>query len=67
MEKNKFNLHLNFHPFPVLHTRRLLLRPVGIKDAQRLYALRSSPLVLKYIQKKTFAKYKRSPGNDKND
>lgn len=52
MEKNKFNLHLNFHPFPVLHTRRLLLRPIGIKDAQRLYALRSSPLVLKYIQKK---------------
>ena len=52
MEKNKFNLHLNFHPFPVLHTRRLLLRPVGIKDAQRWYALRSSPLVLKNIQKK---------------
>ncbi|MBK8711512.1 MAG: GNAT family N-acetyltransferase [Niastella sp.] len=52
MEKNKFNLHLNFHPFPVLHTKRLILRPIGMMDAESLFALRSSPVVLKYIQKK---------------
>lgn len=35
-------------PTPVLHTRRLLLRPFDDRDAEAIYALQSNPRVLRY-------------------
>ncbi len=40
---------LNFKPFPVLKTERLILRCLDVSDDQRLFTLRSNKTVNKYI------------------
>lgn len=42
-------LEVNFLPFPILKTERLLLRQVTAKDADTILALRSNDEVMKYI------------------
>ena len=42
-------LDINFLPFPVLKTERLLLRQVNTSDADTILALRSNDEVMKYI------------------
>ena len=42
-------LALNFNPFPVLETERLILRRINENDAADLFKLRSSPEIMKYI------------------
>lgn len=42
-------LFFNFHPFPVLETRRLLLRSITPQDGAQVYALRSHPETMRYI------------------
>lgn len=49
---------LNFTPFPVLETNRLLLRQVTLQDAPEIYFLRSNPDVLKYLDREPFASEK---------
>ena len=44
-------LALNFFPFPVLATQRLVLKQITIKDAAALYELRSSEQVMQFIDK----------------
>jgi len=40
---------MNFQPFPILETKRLLLRHIDIKDAQDLFSIRSDAQVMRYI------------------
>ncbi len=42
-------LELNFHPFPELHTKRLLLRKFTYDDQEPIFELRSDRSVMKYI------------------
>lgn len=42
-------LTLNFSPFPVLETERLLIRRITNDDANQIIALRSNPETMKYI------------------
>ena len=42
-------LELNFSPFPVLSTQRLLLRAMAPSDAKALFVLRSDPRVMQHI------------------
>lgn len=42
-------LEVNFLPFPVLKTERLLLRQVTVNDADAILSLRSNDEVMKYI------------------
>ncbi|HEU4789906.1 MAG TPA: GNAT family N-acetyltransferase [Flavobacterium sp.] len=42
-------LEINFLPFPILKTQRLLLRQVGANDANDILSLRSNDEVMKYI------------------
>ena len=42
-------MHINLHPFPVLATKRLVLRALNIDDRDALLALRSDERVNKYI------------------
>jgi len=44
-------LKLNFEPFPVIATSRLLLREVTVADASPLFFLRTDAAVLKYLDK----------------
>ena len=44
-------LALNFSPFPVLATERLILRQLEITDCKALFALRSDDSVNKYIDR----------------
>jgi ribosomal-protein-alanine N-acetyltransferase len=44
-------LTVNLQPFPVLSTGRLILRRVDKKDAPEVFAMRSSPEVMKYIDR----------------
>lgn len=44
-------LQLNFTPFPILETERLLLRKITIDDAEDLFYLRSHDEVMKYIDR----------------
>lgn len=44
-------LHLNFQPFPVLETKRLLLRQTVMSDAVALQKLRSNPQAMQYINR----------------
>ena len=44
-------LYLNFNPFPVLETERLLLREMTMEDASEFYFFRSNPDVLRYIDR----------------
>src|SRR3982751_1592761 len=41
----------SFTPFPVLTTTRLLLRRLSIDDAPEIFALRSDPIVNKYLER----------------
>jgi ribosomal-protein-alanine N-acetyltransferase len=42
-------LAINFHPFPLLETDRLLLRRIDPSDADVILALRGNPELMKYI------------------
>lgn len=42
-------LHLNFSPFPVLQTERLILRQVSQEDIDEIFYLRTNEEVNKYI------------------
>ena len=42
-------LELNFEPFPVLETNRLVLRQITIEDANEIFELRSNAEAMKYI------------------
>jgi Acetyltransferases, including N-acetylases of ribosomal proteins len=44
-------LELNFDPFPVLITDRLLLRKISLDDAEDMLLLRSNDEAIKYIHK----------------
>ena len=46
-------LQPNFSPFPYLKTRRLVLRPLTIADADAIAALRSNDTVNKYLELKS--------------
>lgn len=42
-------LHLDFQPFPVLTTERLVLRQIAPDDVQAVFELRSDPTVMHFI------------------
>lgn len=42
-------LTINFTPFPILETKRLILRRVSTDDINEIFALRSNPETMKYI------------------
>lgn len=42
-------LHLNFSPFPTLHTERLALRQVSLNDFDEIFYLRTNEAENKYI------------------
>lgn len=42
-------LSVNFNPFPVLQTERLILRRITKDDAANIFMLRSNPETMKYI------------------
>ena len=42
-------LAINFTPFPILETERLLLRRITENDVNEIFALRSDPETMKYI------------------
>ena len=42
-------LTLNFDPFPVITTERLVLRDIRATDAPHYFVLRSDPAIMKYI------------------
>ncbi|MBK5271444.1 MAG: GNAT family N-acetyltransferase [Bacteroidia bacterium] len=44
-------LILNFNPFPILYTNRLLLRRVNEHDANELFNIRSDKEIMKYIDR----------------
>ncbi len=44
-------LTLNFDPFPVLTTERLILRPISEKDASEIFFFRSDPDMMRYIDR----------------
>lgn len=44
-------LNLNFDPFPVLETDRLMLRKISMDDAEYLFHLRTNEEAMKYINK----------------
>ena len=45
-------LKLNFNPFPLITTERLVLRQVSSFDVNEIFFLRSDEEVLRYIQRK---------------
>lgn len=44
-------LVLNFNPFPVLQTERLVLRKITLQDAPEIFIQRSHPIIQKYIKR----------------
>ncbi len=44
-------LEVNFNPFPVLTTERLVLRKAKLEDAPEIFFFRSDPEMLKYIDR----------------
>ena len=44
-------VQLNFDPFPVLETDRLLLRKITLEDAEDIFLLRTKEAAMKYIKK----------------
>ena len=44
-------LDLNFHPFPILETERLLLRAITMDDAETLFELRRDVDVMRFIDR----------------
>lgn len=47
-------LEINFSPFPVLETDRLLLRCITLEDAPQLLVLRSDPKIMQYLDREPF-------------
>ena len=48
-------LFVNFDPFPVLETDRLLLQPMSERHVEDMFKLRSNPLAMQYIGKPLLA------------
>ena len=46
-----YALNLNFEPFPVIETKRLLLREVIDQDASETFFFRSDPEMMKYLDR----------------
>lgn len=44
-------LSINFSPFPILETERLLLRCVTLEDAQDIFILRSDPKISEWLDR----------------
>jgi len=44
-------LNINFKPFPILESDRLILRAVKPEDAQAVFEMRSDPRVMQYIDR----------------
>ncbi len=44
-------LKLNFSPFPIIKTERLLLRQVNNDDVNEIFVLRSDERVMRYLDK----------------
>ena len=44
-------LTLDFDPFPVISTERLILREIGYLDAPEIFTLRSDPRVMTYLDR----------------
>lgn len=44
-------LTLDFDPFPMLQTERLVLREIGYLDAQEIHVLRSDPRIMAYLDR----------------
>jgi len=44
-------LNINFNPFPLITTERLLLRQVEKSDVNEIFFLRSNENVMKYIDR----------------
>ncbi len=44
-------LALNFTPFPILTTNRLVLRKLNLEDAEEMFVQRSHPEIQKYIKR----------------
>ena len=44
-------LNLNFNPFPIIETERLVLREVVDADAHEIFILRTDPRVIKYLDR----------------
>ena len=44
-------VELNFDPFPVIETKRLLIRKVLMDDAEGIFGLRTNEAAMKYIKK----------------
>ncbi len=44
-------LQVNFTPFPVLTTERLVLRRMGVEDAPEVFFQRSDPGILQYLDR----------------
>lgn len=44
-------LILNFDPFPILQTERLVLRKITLQDAPEIFIQRSHPTIQKYIKR----------------
>jgi len=42
-------LELQFNPFPILSTERLILRQLNFDDAEEVFYLRSDPSIMRYI------------------
>jgi len=49
------NLNLNFTPFPVLETERLILRSTKLSDAESMFFQRSDPQMMKYLDRAPLA------------
>lgn len=47
-------LQISFNPFPILETKRMILRKINFGDADQLFKMRSNPEVMKYIGKPPF-------------
>jgi len=50
------NLNLNFTPFPVLETERLILRSTKLSDAESMFFQRSDPQMMKYLDRAPLTK-----------
>ena len=44
-------LEFKFQPFPILETKRMILRKLGKADMNEIFILRTDPEVIKYIDR----------------
>ncbi|MES2881614.1 MAG: GNAT family protein [Bacteroidota bacterium] len=47
----EYKLALNFQPFPLLQTERLILRKITMADVEQIFFLRSDAAVLQYLHR----------------